>query len=156
MPAEAPQTIHATSVAIDGHGVLIVGPSGSGKSDLALRLIDRGARLISDDYTCVSCGDGGLLLNAPANIAERMEIRHLGIIDLRKIGLDLMAPLAITRARLAVKLEDRPERMPQPDAMMTLAGHRLPLVILAGLEASAPIKVEWALRLALRRDGSSL
>ena len=153
-PDKAAQTIHATSVAIGGHGVLIMGPSGSGKSDLALRLIDRGARLISDDYTSVSSGDGGLLLSAPANIAERMEIRHLGIIDMRKIGPDLMAPAGAVLARLAVQLEDRPERMPQPDAMMTLAGHKLPLVLIAGLEASAPIKVEWALRLLLGNEGA--
>ena len=153
-PDTPAQIIHATSVAIGGHGVLIMGPSGSGKSDLALRLIDRGARLISDDYTSVSSGDGGLLLSAPANIAERMEIRHLGIIDMRKIGPDLMAPAGAVLARLAVQLEDRPERMPQPDAMMTLAGHKLPLVLLAGLEASAPIKVEWALRLLLGNEGA--
>ena len=153
MPDKPAQTIHASSVAIGSHGVLIMGPSGSGKSDLALRLIDRGARLISDDYTSVSSGDGGLLLSAPANIAERMEIRHLGIIEMRKIGPDLMAPAGAVLARLAVQLEDRPERMPQPDAMMTLAGHKLPLVLLAGLEASAPIKVEWALRLLLGSEG---
>lgn len=153
-PDTPAQIIHATSVAIGGHGVLIMGPSGSGKSDLALRLIDRGARLISDDYTYVSSGDGGLLLSAPANIAERMEIRHLGIIDMRKIGPDLMAPAGAVLARLVVQLEDRPERMPQPDATMTLAGHKLPFVLLAGLEASAPIKVEWALRLLLGDEGA--
>lgn len=146
------QAIHATSVAINGQGVLIIGASGSGKSDLALRLIDRGARLISDDYTSVSSGDDGLLLSAPANIAEKMEIRHLGIIDMHRIGADLMAPSGPLLARLAVQLEDRPERMPQPDEMMTIAGHKLPLIILAGLEASAPIKVEWALRLLSRND----
>lgn len=145
-------TIHATSVAIDGQGVLIMGPSGSGKSDLALRLIDRGARLISDDYTSVSPRDDGLLLSAPASIAERMEIRHLGIIDMREIGAELMAPPGLLLARLAVQLEDRPERMPLPDAKTTIAGHALPLVLLAGLEASAPIKVEWALRLLSRRN----
>ena len=154
MPNQPAQMIHATSVAIGGHGVLIMGPSGSGKSDLALRLIDRGARLISDDYTSVSSGDAGLLLSPAANIAERMEIRHLGIIDMREIGPDLMAPAGTVLAKLAVQLEDRPERMPEPDAMMMLAGHRLPLVRLAGLEASAPIKLEWALRLLLRDEGS--
>ena len=154
MPDKPAQTIHATSLAIGGHGVLIMGPSGSGKSDLALRLIDRGARLIGDDYTSVSSGDGGLLLSAPANIAERMEIRHLGIIDMREIGPDLTAPAGTVLAKLAVQLEDRPERMPEPDTMMMLAGHRLPLVRLAGLEASAPIKLEWALRLLLRDEGS--
>ena len=154
IPDKPAQTIHATSVAIGGHGVLIMGPSGSGKSDLALRLIDRGARLISDDYTSVSPRDDGLRLSAPANIAERMEIRHLGIIDMRKLGLDVMAPAGAVLAKLAIQLEDRPERMPQSDAMMMLAGHKLPLVRLAGLEASAPIKVEWALRLLLVDEGA--
>ena len=47
------ETIHASCVAIDGRALLIEGASGDGKSDLALRLIDRGATLVSDDYTCL-------------------------------------------------------------------------------------------------------
>ena len=63
------ETLHATSIAIGGHGLLIMGASGAGKSDLALRLIDRGATLISDDYTIASPRDGRLLLSAPQTIA---------------------------------------------------------------------------------------
>ena len=134
----ASETIHATSIAINGHGMLIMGPSGAGKSDLALRLIDRGATLISDDYTCVSARDGRLWLSAPEKIAGTMEIRHLGIVDIAHVD-DVPAALAI-------RLEDGPARMPDSRPTMMLVGIAIPLVALAGREASAPIKAEWALR----------
>jgi len=135
------ETVHATSVAIDGHGVLIMGPSGAGKSDLALRLIDRGARLISDDYTIVTSRRDELWLSAPATIAGKIEVRHLGIVDI--------AHIADVPAALAIRLEDSPPRMPETVPMILLAGIALPLVALAGKEASAPIKAEWALRRCL-------
>ena len=47
-------TVHATCIAIDGHGILLRGPAGSGKSDLALRAIDRGARLVADDQVVLT------------------------------------------------------------------------------------------------------
>ncbi|MBT2189321.1 HPr kinase/phosphorylase [Sphingobium nicotianae] len=137
------ETVHATSVAIEGHGVLIMGPSGSGKSDLALRLIDRGARLISDDYTIVTQRDGQLLLSAPVNIAQTMEIRHLGIVAMPHVD--------DVPAKLAIRLEDDPPRMPDPHLTIMLAGIAVPLVALAGREASAPIKAECALREVLNR-----
>jgi len=132
------ETIHATSIAISGRGVLITGPSGSGKSDLALRLIDRGAVLISDDYTAVVAEGDRLLLRPPANIAGKMEIRHLGIID--------MPHIENVPAVLLIRLEEQPERMPDPFPSILLAGTMLPLIALAGREPSAPLKVEWALR----------
>ncbi|MBU0555464.1 MAG: HPr kinase/phosphatase C-terminal domain-containing protein [Alphaproteobacteria bacterium] len=137
------ETIHATSVAINGQGVVIIGPSGSGKSDLALRLIDRGAVLISDDYTRASNRDGLLLLDAPENIAGKMEIRHLGIVETPHVGGVV--------ARLAIRLDEAPPRMPDSSSIICLAGIDLPLIVLAGLEPSAPIKVEWALRSLGRR-----
>ena len=73
-PSLSSETVHASTVAIGGKAVLIGGPSGSGKSDLALRLIDRGAVLISDDYTIVRRTDAGLVANAPATIIAM--IRH--------------------------------------------------------------------------------
>src|SRR5436305_10627889 len=75
-------TVHATCVAIAGRGILIRGRSGSGKSDLALRLIDRGARLVSDDYTILSASSGRIRAAAPATIAGKLEIRGIGIVDL--------------------------------------------------------------------------
>ena len=69
------ETIHASTVAIEGRAVMIVGPSGAGKSDLALRLIDRGATLVADDYTNLSRDGDTLVASAPATIAGRIEVR---------------------------------------------------------------------------------
>ena len=67
--------LHATAVAIGGVAVLIEGPSGSGKSDLALRLIDRGAVLISDDQTLLIRAGSRLLARPPQTIAGKLEVR---------------------------------------------------------------------------------
>lgn len=134
-----PSTIHATSVAIGGRGVLILGPSGAGKSDLALRLIDRGAILISDDYTMLEARDGRLLASPPETIAGKLEIRHIGIVN---IDYAMLVPVA-----LAVRLEESPPRMPDRPATLDLCGIAVPLVILSGREPSAPIKAEHALAL---------
>lgn len=147
MPALHSETIHATSVAIGGQGVLIMGKSGSGKSDLGLRLIDRGAMLISDDYTQACAREGLLQLNAPANIAGRMEVRHLGLVD--------MPYVEDVTAVLAIRLEDSPARMPEQFPTIIVAGIALPLIALAGREPSAPIKVELALRDLMRLTSSS-
>jgi serine kinase of HPr protein (carbohydrate metabolism regulator) len=133
------QTIHATSIAIDGRAILLLGPSGAGKSDLALRLIDRGARLISDDYTTLTRKNGRLVANPPETIAGKIEIRHIGIVHLPYVTDVTVA--------LAIRLEEKPERMPDLPAAMDVNGVTLPLVALAGLESSAPIKAEYALRL---------
>jgi HPr kinase/phosphorylase len=96
--------IHATCIAIDEIGVLIRGPSGAGKSDLALRLIDNGAKLVADDYCETKVTDGALFVAAPANIAGKIEMRGCGIVDLPfheavLVGLvvDLMAEKDIER-----------------------------------------------------------
>lgn len=132
-------TIHATSLAMGDRAVLLIGPSGAGKSDLALRLIDRGARLISDDYTTLSIKKGHLRANPPETIAGKLEIRHIGIVHL-PYAIDV--PVA-----LAIRLEEKPERMPDLPAALDLNGVMVPLVALAGLEPSAPIKAEYALAL---------
>jgi ABC-type phosphate transport system ATPase subunit len=72
--------IHASAVSIGGQGVLFVGPSGSGKSDLALRLIDRGAVLIADDVVAIRCDGDVLVAHAPEAIRGKLEVRGLGII----------------------------------------------------------------------------
>lgn len=139
MADPASELVHATSVAIDGHGMLIMGPSGSGKSDLALRLIDRGAVLVSDDYTEVVNRNGLLLLRAPENIAGKMEIRHLGLVE--------MASTNDIPATIVIRLDPNPARMPEHFPEIMISGRPLPVVSLAGKEPSAPIKAEWALRL---------
>lgn len=74
--------IHATCVAIGGTGILIRGKSGAGKSDLALRLIDDGATLVSDDYCHVIEQDGFLIAKTPDSIAGKIEVRGFGIVEL--------------------------------------------------------------------------
>ncbi|MEX1035536.1 MAG: HPr kinase/phosphatase C-terminal domain-containing protein [Sneathiella sp.] len=76
---------HASSVEIEGRGVLLRGPSGAGKSDLALRLVDSGGTLISDDYTEIVIRDGQAFLGPPANIAGRIEVRGLGLMPLPSV-----------------------------------------------------------------------
>ncbi|MGE3474355.1 MAG: HPr kinase/phosphorylase [Rhodospirillaceae bacterium] len=75
--------LHGTCVSIGRTGVLIRGASGAGKSDLALRLIDRGAVLVADDYCDVTVENGAVVLSAPTAIAGRMEVRGLGIVPVK-------------------------------------------------------------------------
>jgi serine kinase of HPr protein (carbohydrate metabolism regulator) len=131
------ETLHASCVAIAGRAVLIEGPSGAGKSDLALRLIDRGAVLVSDDYTLTQRIDKALLASAPTTIAGIMEVRGLGIQQMAHVD---RVPVA-----LMVVVGEPVERMPEPGRGRKIAGIDIPLVVLAALEASAPIKVEMAL-----------
>ncbi len=137
MTSLSSETLHATSVAIDGRAVLIEGRSGSGKSDLALRLIDRGAVLVSDDYTVLVRRDGRLLARPPATIAGRIEVRGLGIVPLPHVE---DVPVA-----LIVRVDGEVLRMPER-RVRSLADVEVPELALAPFEASAPIKLEMALR----------
>jgi serine kinase of HPr protein (carbohydrate metabolism regulator) len=118
--------------------VLIAGASGAGKSDLAMRLIDRGAELVADDYVCLTVAGDRLIASAPERIAGKIELRDVGVLTLPSIE---SAPVA-----LAVDLDLVPVRMPEP-AMREYEGVGIPLIGLNGLEPSAPIKVEAALTL---------
>jgi serine kinase of HPr protein (carbohydrate metabolism regulator) len=135
--------IHATSVAIDGMAVLLLGRSGSGKSDLALRLIDRGAMLISDDYTELTAADGALRATPPATIAGRIEVRGIGIVAYPYIG--------DVTVGLAVRLDGVVERMPSDDESILIAGIAVRAVTLDAFDAATPIKVELALAGARER-----
>ena len=130
------ETVHASCVAIAGRGVLLAGRSGAGKSDLALRLIDRGAELVSDDYKELRCVGETLLAQAPAAIQGRIEVRGVGIIEL--------AAVAGIPVCLHVDLDHESERLPEPRTIH-LAGQDVPQIALAALEASAPLKLEQAL-----------
>ena len=130
------ETLHAGCIAIGGRGVLIAGRSGSGKSDLALRLIDRGARLVSDDYTLVEARGGRLYARAPETIAGRMEIRGVGIVDMESLPEAALC--------LHLDLEAPPARLPEPGSIV-IAGLFVPSLPFSALEASAPIRLEAAL-----------
>ena len=131
--------IHASCVAIGRAGVLLLGASGSGKSDLALRLIDGGARLVADDRVLLSAKKGALHAGAPATIRGLIEIRGVGIIKLPAAG---SVPV-----RLAVELGREVSRLPAPrfyDAGPPLT-HKVPLIGLDPRHASAPAKIRAAL-----------
>ncbi len=130
------ETLHATSVAIDGQAVVIQGPSGSGKSDLALRLIDRGALLISDDVTLIARVGGALRVRAPDTIRARMEVRGIGIVAVPQVD---DVPLA-----LIVRLVDVVPRLPERRARL-IAGVEAREIVLDPRPASAPILIELAL-----------
>jgi len=131
------ENVHGTSVARDGRAVLLTGPSGSGKSDLALRLIDRGFTLVSDDQTILSRAGDRLTASAPTQIRGKMEIRGLGIVEMET---DSDVPLA-----LIVELTSEIERIPAEGRMRQILGHSLPLVRIDAMTASAPAKVALAL-----------
>jgi serine kinase of HPr protein (carbohydrate metabolism regulator) len=133
------EQVHATSIDIDGAGVLMRGPSASGKSDLALRLIDSGARLVADDRTDLAVRDGRVFVSAPAALAGRIEVRGIGILT---IGAVQKSPLALVVDLVAPA---DVERLPEP-AKADILGIDLPLLRLAPFEASAPAKVRAALQ----------
>lgn len=118
-------TLHASAVAVGGRGVLLLGPSGSGKSALALALVGRGATLVADDrVTLVRRGDA-LLARSPERIAGLIEARGFGILRLPTAG---EVPVA-----LAVDLEQSPAaRMPHP-ATITHLGISVELILGRGL-----------------------
>jgi serine kinase of HPr protein (carbohydrate metabolism regulator) len=126
--------LHATCVAIADAGVLIRGPSGSGKSDLALRLIDGGADLVSDDICETAVKDGRLVATTPATIAGKIEVRGHGIIN-----LPFRASVAVG---LVVDLmpEKDIERMPETTTCV-LDGVTLPRLVVDAFSPSATAKV---------------
>lgn len=134
--------IHATAIAIDGAGILLRGPSGAGKSDLALRLIEQGGQLISDDRVELVQKGTDLLAYPPQTIEGLLEIRHLGIIKLLHAGP--------TPLRMVVDLVSPEELERMPENLTTnIDGMELPLIRLAAFEASTPAKVSLGLAITL-------
>lgn len=135
--------VHGTCVAIEGRGVLLRGPSGRGKSDLALRLIDGGALLVADDQTRLERDGDILVAHPPPAIAGLLEVRGLGLVRLPYLErapldlvIDLVAPSEV-------------ERLPEANAL-EFHGLTLRHLLLAPFEASAAAKVRLAMRAATR------
>ena len=142
--------VHGTCVAIGEAGVIILGPPGAGKSDLALRLIDqpgcglsgvlRATRLVSDDQVAVTLEGGDLIASAPAAIAGLLEVRGLGIVQVPVV--------ARVRLVLAVRLADALtiDRLPGADnGRFEVLGIGLPLALIDAAKASGPARVRAAL-----------
>lgn len=134
-------TVHASCVAVEGRGVILLGPPGSGKSDLALRLIDGGAVLVADDRVGIRAVDGRLEASPPETLAGRMEVRGLGI-----LAVDWQ-PAATLELAVELLAEAGPARLPDP-AEWRLEGIAIPLIRLAPFESSAAAKVRLAARAA--------
>ncbi len=138
--------VHATSVAMKigrtWRAVLLRGPSGAGKSDMALRLIEAGARLIADDQTHLARRGRALIATPPPAIAGKIEVRGVGIVTLPRARRLARAPVALLVDLIP---PERIERMPDT-AREVLLDINLPRLALAPFEASAIVKLRLALR----------
>ena len=126
--------IHSTSVVIDDNGVLILGDSGSGKSDLALRLIDNGATLISDDISICRKNSNNIYLYCPPEIRGLLEVREIGIITVPFVER--------IKLRLVVNLKsNNNERFPK-DSSFRILGIKIPIINIEGKNSSAVAKIK--------------
>jgi serine kinase of HPr protein (carbohydrate metabolism regulator) len=139
------QPFHAGLIALyergGWKGVLIEGASGSGKSDLTLRCLSHGFRLVADDRTLLWVSEGRLFGCSPKPIAGLIELRGLGVLP--------EPARRLAEVRLVVRcleLADPLERMPDRDTRV-LMGVTLPRVAVRPFEASAPDKLARALSL---------
>ena len=132
------ENVHATTVARDGRAVMLLGSSGSGKSDLALRLLERGFGLVSDDQTLIRRDGKRLIATAPPTIKGKIEVRGIGIVEMPSIE---DVPVA-----LAVELMSDMERMPDDSRQRTFLSIAIPLVSVDAMTASAAAKVVLALK----------
>lgn len=140
--------IHATGIFFEGKGVLLTGPSGSGKSDLALRMMALGAELIGDDYVEVSRDENGLLVMAvPTNIAGMIEVRNVGVLE---VSFRPMAEVDLVLCLVAGQEINRLERLPEQKSI-TLEGREIPCLDFYALEVSAPEKLRAAIKFLSRK-----
>ena len=148
--------LHATCVRIYGRGVLLLGASGSGKSDLALRLLDEahhtpemhppGAVLVADDRVIVEAAGGMLMARAPHALRGRLEIRGVGIVAVPFVEE--------TQVHLAVGLGTDTDRERIPDfarQTVEVEGVVIPHLVVEAFQASAPAQIRAMLR-ALASD----
>ena len=127
--------VHSSSVVLDDNGVLIMGDSGSGKSDLALRLIDNGATLISDDVSICKKKLNDIYLYCPTETKGLLEVRDVGIITVpfvEEIKLKLIVKLTISETK----------RLPDKNNFFKILGIKYPLLKIDGRNSSAAVKIK--------------
>ncbi|MEG9862111.1 MAG: HPr kinase/phosphatase C-terminal domain-containing protein [Parvularculales bacterium] len=142
-------TIHATCVAVGGWGILLTGPSGSGKSDLALRLIqapDGKARLVGDDRIALRQVENQLVARPAPVLAGRMEVRGVGIIRFDYV------PEVVVRLVVALTPREEVPRLPEEECHRIFFGMRVPLMKISPFESSALYKLHLALNEVCRKQ----
>jgi HPr kinase/phosphorylase len=130
-------TLHASSVEVKDFGVLIIGDSCGGKSDLALRLIDRDAKLVSDDQTTLKKFENSITASCPDNIKGLIEVRGLGILKLPYKENSVIKLVVILSSR------DNIERLPYPESYEIL-GVDIPKIRIFPFDVAAALKIEMA------------
>ena len=139
-------TVHGTTIACAGRAALLRGPSGSGKSDLALRCIflppyaEGPLSLVADDQTVVTRSGATLVASAPTGIVGLIEVRGIGIVTVPFVAsanLHLIIDLVASGEPI--------ERLPERTETMEILGVAVPVLRLHAFEASAPAKVVLAL-----------
>ena len=141
------ENVHATCVDMNGAGVLIVGRSGSGKSDLALRLIEnKGAVLVADDRTNLIVNGENLVANSPESIQGLIEVRGVGIVKKN------FKPQSCVKLVVISSLKEKIERYPEPQFFEN-QGVSVPSILLDLSEPSAPDKVVVKLKSVLEEAG---
>jgi HPr kinase/phosphorylase len=151
---DAVERLHGTCVALGRAAALLRGPTGSGKSDLALRFLFLARRgpaaverptLVADDQVRLRRSGNRILVESPATIRGKLEVRGVGIVEVKSIAEAELVLIADLVAETEV------ERLPDADSTVSLLGVRIASIRLAAREASAPIKL--ALALAKAKQG---
>ena len=139
--------VHASCVAIDGQGILLWGESGVGKSDLALRMIEKGAILVADDYPVLEEENGVLYASCPKSIQGKLEIRGLGIFEfpfIKKVPVRLLVDLSPEKEIDRFPLE----KIPLPTGFP----FDIPCIRLRSFEDSTPMKIQTYLSFLLEKN----
>ncbi|MEM7665789.1 MAG: HPr kinase/phosphatase C-terminal domain-containing protein [Pseudomonadota bacterium] len=134
----SPTLLQTSAVAIDGRALMIEGEPGSGKSSLALALIDRGATLIGDDGIEVRRDGNRVLACPPPNIAGLVEIRNVGLVE-----FEIAPPTPIA---LILTLSEEAERLPETASPRRILGLEIPQLAFAPGSIAPTPRAEWALR----------
>lgn len=137
--------VHASCIAFEGMGALLRGPPGAGKSDLALRAVEAGARLVADDLVALDLHGDRVWAGPLPRAGGRLEVRGVGIVRLPALD---GAPLVLI-ADLAA-----PERLPEPE-FESLLGRPVRRIRLAPFEISAAIKLRLAVHMASEDKGAA-
>ncbi|KLE36016.1 HPr kinase/phosphorylase [Aurantiacibacter luteus] len=129
---------NVSCVAMRGRGVLITGEPGSGKSSLALALLDRGGELVGDDGVALELVDGRVIAHPPEHTAGLIEIRNVGLLEVPVTS----APVAIV-----IALTPDAERLPLGAGQAMLLGQAVPQVALYPDSPVLALRAEAALEI---------